>query len=1020
MNIKDFFKKLAARVWVGVGGALLVLLMIVTILANTVLYPVAVSVFGGPRARFAEGSSALFESQYTSKAEVLEAANKYNETICEEGFILLKNKDNALPIFTPESTRNKASSKPTVSVFGKNSVNIAIGGSGSGGNSGGSAKTIYDSLDEAGYETNAALYDFYNSSDSGKMRPASPEGSNLDDGKTLTVPTYETPLDDYPANVWASLKDYNDVALVVITRMGGEGFDLPRSMDGVSGARKNDDHYLQLDQNETDLINTVCNYGFEKVVLVLNVGTSFELGFLENSTEQIYNTLKGYNINSDKIDAALWIGFPGESGIMALGRILNGNVNPSGRTVDTYAMDFKQDPSWQNFGENLKADGDRFTVGGKAQDYFFVSYEEGIYVGYRYYETRGHESAKWYAQNVVYPLGHGLSYTTFSWEMEDASGLSGKTIAAGESYTVKVKVTNTGSVAGKDVVQLYGRAPYNLFGLEKPYEVLLDFAKTPMLYPASEATDDKPNSAVIELTFDPYYLASFDYNDANGNDYFGYELEGEDVKDNYSLAVCRNAHEDVLTVNFSVPEAGIKFENDNVTNKPIYALYSGNDNADLNSDTMLDDVLLRADWEGTFPNAPENYEVSAEFIAALADMTPNNAEIGGLGDAETTEIAETLRDLLTDKNGNFGFAEGANKWEPIVSYDDPRWTQIIEKCDINDLLAMVNFGAFKSNAIDEIGKPLTNDTDGPAGFVNFMLMDGTYNNTCYYAAQIVVASTWSEEIAQGFGEMVGDEGIVGADGHGNGLPYSGWYAPGANIHRSPFGGRNFEYMSEDGILAGKMAAAQIRGCQSKGVYCFMKHFAVNDQETHRSNNGISVWLTEQAMREIYLRPFEIAVKEGGTRAIMTSFNRIGMRWAGGDYRLVTQILRNEWGFRGMTVTDFTSGSYMDAKQMAYAGGDLNLNNQEKYGWNNFSASSADDVAVLKARAKDILYTVVNSNAFNREIIGYNLPVWEIVLIVIDCVIVVEIAVWGFFVVRGVLKKSKGDGEVKTEGTAENE
>lgn len=1000
--MKKIFKRLGCRVWAGVGAALIILLLVVTILANTVLYPVVISVFGGPRAKFASDSAALFETEYENKAQVLEAANKYNETICEEGFVLLKNKDNALPVYTPESVNNRASAKPKVSVFGKNSVNIAIGGSGSGGSSGEGAKTIYDSLNEAGYETNSALYDFYNGGKSGKARPASPEGSNLDDGKTLTVPTYETPLDDYPVNVWSSVKEYNDVALVVITRMGGEGFDLPRSMDGVSGARKADDHYLQLDKNETELINTVCNSGFKKVVLILNVGTSFELGFLENSTEQIYNTLKGYNINSDKIDAALWIGFPGESGIMALGRILNGNVNPSGRTTDTYAMDFKSDPSWQNFGENLKADGDRFTVNGEKQDYFFVSYEEGIYVGYRYYETRGYESANWYARNVVYPFGHGLSYTSFSWEIADAEGISGKTVAEGETYTVKVKVTNTGTVAGKDVVQLYGRAPYNLFETEKPYEVLLDFAKTPVLYPESEASADKPNSAVVELTFDPFYLASFDYNDANGNGIFGYELDGGD---DYSLAICRNAHTDVHTVNFSVPAEGIAFANDNATHNPIKALYSGNDNADLNSDTLLDDVLLRADWDNTFPKAPENYDVSADFISALKDVTHNNPETVAYEGADKVESIETLRELLTDKNGNFGFADGANKWEPVVSYDDPRWTGIIEKCSVNDLLAMVNFGAFKSNAIDGIGKPLTNDTDGPAGFVNFMLTDGTYNNTCYYAAQIVVASSWNEDIAQGFGEMVGDEGIVGADGRGNGLPYSGWYAPGANIHRSPFGGRNFEYMSEDGVLTGKMAAAQIRGCQSKGVYCFMKHFAVNDQETHRSNNGISVWLTEQALREIYLRPFEIAVKEGGTRAIMTSFNRIGMRWAGGDYRLLTQILRTEWGFKGMTVTDFTSGSYMDAQQMAYAGGDLNLNNQEKYGWNNFSADSAEDVAVLKARAKDILYTVVNSNAFNREIAGYKLPVWEIALIAADCVAVAGVALWGFFVVRGALKKN---------------
>ena len=611
-------------------------------------------------------------------------------------------------------------------------------------------------------------------------------------------------------------------------------------------------------------------------------------------------------------------------------------------------------------------------------------------IAFRRCAPAGNEA--WYDQHVVYPMGYGLSYTSFEWNV-DFGSLAGASISGTEKYEVTVTVTNTGAVAGKDVVQLYGRAPYN-YTIEKPYEVLLDFAKTELLQPG-ETSDP------ITLTFDPYYLASFDYNNANDNDFSGYELEAGD----YSLAVCRNAHDSGIAAGFAVAEGGILFKSDPVTGTTVAPLYTGNENAYLNSDYMLGgNVLSRLVWDDTFPAAPtaEDRVVTEEFIAALGDRSPN-----GIAPAEEeTSLTEylTMRDLLTDEEGNYGFAEGADAWAPIVSYTDERWSKILDECSTAELLQMINLGAFKSEAIEGIGKPLTNDTDGPAGFVNFMMNDGTYWNTCYYAAQIVIASTWSEEIAQGFGEMVGEEGIIGADGRGNGLPCSGWYAPGANIHRSQFGGRNFEYMSEDSVLTGKMAAAQIRGCQSKGVYCFMKHFVANDQETHRSNNGVAVWLTEQALREVYLRPFEIAVKEGGTRAVMSSFNRIGTRWTGGDYRLITTILRDEWGFEGTVVTDFTSGSYMNARQMAYAGGSLNLNNQEQYNWADFNASDPSDVAVLRARAKDILYTVVNSNAFNREVVGYNLPVWEIWLIVADCAVVVGVAVWGFFAIRKAGRK----------------
>lgn len=1022
---KTIFSKRVSRIWFIVSASVIVFLLIASILVTTVFGTVFISLLGNRRAVFAQGSEPVYESDYDSKAKTLAAANAFNEKICEEGFVLLKNKDNALPIYTPRTEGEFATlEQPKVSVFGKNSVNIAYGGAGSGEGGGGEdAISLYDSLHNAGYLTNPQLENFYNSSASGAVRPIRPEGSNMNDGKTVGIPTYETPLTSYPAGIDESYSEYNDAAIIVISRMGGEGFDLPRTMEGIDSARRADDHYLQIDKNETDLLNMVCNAGFDKVILVLNVGTSFELGFLFEDSSAVYNQLKGYDIDASKIDAAIWTGFPGNTGMAALGRIMNGNVNPSGRTVDTYAMDFKADPTWNNIGDNRMSDGDRYFLNGNAQDYYFVDYDEDIYVGYRYYETRAYDEvnsqdgdADWYKKNVVLPFGYGLSYTTFEWEIVDDSSIRNVAVKEGETYTISVRVTNKGDVAGKDVVQLYGHAPYDqaTFGIQKAHKVLLDFAKTDLI-PAGE-------SDVVELEVNPYYRASYDYSDANGNNFYGYELEPGD----YSLYVATNAHYETLapipfTVQSSGNGMGIAYDTDPVTDNPVVNRYTDLENGYFNSDFHLDMTLNRDAWD-EWTTSPVNEaegidtrELGSNDALLSILMSTDVENMPGMPDYSEEPIAPfgkpvsmRLRDIMTNAEGVYGFAEGTEDTSvPFVDYDDIRWETLIEQCTVEELMAMRDTAAFNSGAIESIGKPLTNDTDGPAGFVNFMVQDGTYYDTCYYASQMTVASTWSKEIAEGFGEMVGNEGIWGADGRGNGMPYSGWYAPGANLHRSPFGGRNFEYMSEDSVFTGKMAAAQIKGAQSKGVYCFIKHFAVNDQETHRSSNGICVWLTEQALREIYLRPFEIAVKEGGSRAVMSSFNRIGSIWTGGDYRLLTQILREEWGFRGSVISDFTSGSYMDSKQMAYAGGDLNLNNQTtQYLWTGFDANNPADVNVLRQTAKNIMYTVVNSNAMNNDIIGYRLPLWQVLLIVGDCVVVAGLAVWGFFAIRSAMKQNK--------------
>ena len=1002
---KKIWKNVASRVWLIVSCALVVIFLAVTVVATGVvdIYGLLNIVMpgGGIRAVYAEGIDPIYTTEYKSKDEVYAAAREMNREICEEGFVLLKNKDKALPIATPVSDETVAA-KPRISVFGKNSVNLAYGGSGSGGANTANVIDLYKALETAGYECNPTLKKFYDdTSKSGELRKGN--SKNLDSGDTVVLSTAETPQDKYTSEVKNSYAEFSDAAVVVITRIGGEGFDLPRQMVGATGYRNEDDHFLQLDANEEDLLAAVCDAGFKKVVVVINSGSAMELGFLSETSP--YVTRKGYKIDPAKIGGALWMGYPGETGTLALGNILNGAVNPSGRLVDTYATDFKADPTFRNFGDNLitaKGKGEDRTPGGDEYvfdvpanekpgvGYYFVDYEEGVYVGYRYYETRGvTDGQDWYNDNVVYPFGYGLSYTQFSWEITDKSVIENKAIAKDGKYSVDIKVTNTGDAAGKDVVQLYAHAPYIEGEIEKPEELLVDFGKTGLLAPGESET--------LTLNFDPYYLASYDYRDQNKNGFKGYEL---DAGDGYALYVNRSAHDRQFTVPFRVA-ANIRYDKDTVSGKTdVKNRFTDCEDPAFDADTGLETVLSRSNWD-IFPETPTEAErkVGKDLLKQLQDVSHNNPKNFKNVEMPWSENDNglTLRDLLFDEEGNYLDEDGDGL--PLADYDDDRWEDLLDQCSVPEMINAFDYASYHIEAIGSIGLPRVNCADGPVGWVCFMDQERFYK-TCSYCAQAVVAATFSKDMANRFGKMIGDEGIVGHE-RGDKSPYTNWYAPGVNIHRSPFGGRNFEYYSEDSLLSGMMAAYQIQGCQSKGVYCMFKHFAVNEQETHRSISGDCSWLTEQSLREIYLRPFEIGVKVGKSRGLMTSFNRIGTRWTGGDYRLCTEILRDEWGFRGSVLCDFnTIPSYMNSRQMAYAGGDVNLATQPK-SW--CDSSSAADVTVLRQCIKNVAYSVVNSNAMNGEVIGYKMPIWQILLIVFDCLLVAGSAVWGFFVIRKALK-----------------
>ncbi len=975
----DKFRK-KRKILLSVTAVLVALILTVNILATTVFYDLANLLLDRPRPVYADDVASMYVPEATSKTDAFLNAAQINIDVCKEGFVLLKNESDALPI---DKNLN-------VSVFGKNSVNLAYSGSGSGGfavepnsdlfmrmSANGidlANKTLFDALN--GYfDYNPTLKDFYeDDSASGPDR----SGSNVDldtgDDKIYTVG--ETPANMYTSSVISSYEDYKDLALVVITRIGGEGADLPRHQGNTDGAVSEDSHYLELDQNEIDMFEHIKASGFQKIVVLLNIPSAMEADFLFDAEKFPF---------ADDIDAALWIGYTGKQGIMALGPILTGEVSPSGKTVDIWATDFLSDPSSVNFGTGIDQAQVTNPLNSRLQPsdkyyqglYYFVTYEEGIYAGYRYYETRGlTDGEAWYDQNVVFPFGYGLSYTNFEWTITPSQTTS---FTKNSNISISVEVKNTGLVPGKDVVQIYASAPYTEGGIEKAHKVLVGFAKTRLLNPNQRET--------LTISIDPYDFASYDDRDANNNGFSGYELESGD----YDFYISHDSHnsEGMITLNLA---SDARFENDTVTNQNVvgnrYIELGNVSETDISGltdiDAFLDTVLSRSNWTGTWPTpiSDSDRNASTSLINELKNVITNNPN--DYYDTEKYEYAVfdqlatvQVRDLLPIETPE-------ESWLPFVDYDDERWQTILEACNASNLIDVYNQAAYQTKAIINVGMPATLQADGPSGFTCFLNKE-QISGTNQYCSQPVFASTWNVELIEELGKTMGEEGIWGYDLTGQ--PYSSIYAPGVNIHRSQFGGRCSEYFSEDPFITGKIAAAEIRGLQSKGVVPMIKHFAANEQETHRSINGDCSWLTEQSLREIYLKAFEIAIKDSNCRGLMTSFNRIGSMWTGGDYRLVTEILRDEWGFKGAVICDFnTNPEHMNGRQMAYAGGDLNLQTNGG-GTFDFDESDNGDAVVLQTASKNIMYALVNSNAMNGEIIGYKLPVWIVQMIMIDGVIV---------------------------------
>ena len=978
-----------------------------------------------------------------NKAEVLSAANDLNETICEEGFVLLKNEGNALPIATSVSDAS-VKENPRVTVFGKSSVNLVYGSTGSAGSDHTGAKSIYDSLSAAGFVYNPTMKSFYeDNSASGAGRN---DNGDMEQGVSVGLAHGETPWSSYTSKQTSSYQnDYNDAAIVVFSRTAGEGWDLPRTMikagsssvddlNRVDGAYSASDHYLELDKYEMEMLVNVCN-SFDKVIVLINSAAPMELGFLDGTDDNDSSVVSGMNEVHSKIQAALWIGLPGNTGIMALGRVLNGQVNPSGSLVDTYERQMDLSPTWQNFSTNFDDNvenglGDEYvySTNGARSNYYYVDYEEGIYVGYRYYETAYYENRNGnydgfnYDSQVVYPFGYGLSYSEFEWEIvEDGttSAITAEMLEADTDITIQVKVTNksTSKYAGKDTVQVYLTAPYTEGGIEKAHVVLAGYAKTGLIEPGKSDT--------VTITISPYSLASYDFDDANANGHKGYELDAGD----YVLTIAQNSHEaavggsDVLKKTYGLTETndgkGIAYnydsdpdgaEGNTVTNQ-FDDVSTGS--VDSTGKNISERTMSRTDFKSTFPTTPtlEDRKVDTDYLDTLYWSW------SGRNDEDYDYYTEEMPT----------FAESADEKTAIQLYeligldwDNELWDDFLDQLTVEEMSQLIGMGCYSTIANLRIGLPSTTSGDGPVGLVNFFTnmvqlgQRGTVYDVCSYASVCLVGATFNDRLAYEQGVAVGNECLVGNEA-GDGKPYTGWYAPAVNIHRSPFSGRNSEYYSEDGLLSGKLAAQVVQGATSKGVTTMVKHFAVNDQETHRQSNGICVWVNEQAMREVYLKPFRLTVTEGETVGMMTSFNRLGTTWAGGSYALLTEVLRNEWGFCGMVITDFNTANttYMNVDQMIRAGGDLDLAQDKQPSLVDQKGNSrltATQASLIRQAAHNILYTLANSNIMNGigegVTLGMGLSPWQKVNVWIAVGLTVALLAWGAAAITLTYKKEK--------------
>lgn len=851
----------------------------------------------------------------TISDETSAEATQLSQEIAGEGIVLLKNDNNILPI-----TDNK-----NLNVFGWASTNPCYGGTGSGSLSDAyETVSLLQGLEDAGFSLNSDLSDFYTA-----YRSDRPEVGMWAQDWTLPEPT----ADSYTDELINDAKNFSDTALVVITRVGGEGADLPTDVSTVTYTDnsteykdfEDGEHYLQLSQTEKDMVELVCN-NFDNVLVVYNGANTMELGFV-NDYEQI--------------QGVIWCPGTGQSGFEALGEIIAGESNPSGKTSDTFVKDLTTTPTWNNFGdfeydnmEEFEHTQTNFTSTTESYGPHFVNYVENIYVGYRFYETAATEGLINYDDMVMYPFGYGLSYTSFTQEM-------GAITETDNTISFDVTVTNTGDVAGKDVIEVYYNPPYTNGGIEKATANLITFEKTDELQPGDSQT--------INITFNKEDMASYDsYNAA------AYVLEAGD----YGISIRENSHNIIDEQIVSISETIVYDEN----------------NKRSTDESVATNQFEDAEGEVTYLSRANGFANYAESTAAPKTMSMPEEQ-------KSTFVVDTVNynpEDYNDESDEMPTTGAKNGLELAdlrgLDYDDPQWDKLLDQLTVTEMDNLIALGGYTTASISSVNKVMTVDCDGPASINNNFTGTGSIG----FPSAVMIANTWNKDIALAFGESIGkmaDE-----------MDVSGWYAPAMNIHRSAFSGRNFEYYSEDGVLSGYMAANAVIGAEEYGVYAYIKHFALNDQETNRTEM-LCTWATEQAIREINLKPFEIAVKEGGAKAVMSAFNYIGTTYAGGNNALLNNVLRGEWGFQGMVLTDYFGGyGYMDSDICIRNGNDFCLVAYDMESNHLTDKTSATSVIAMRQAAKNIMYTVVNSRAYDAANLQTGLMPWQITMIVIDVIL----------------------------------
>lgn len=899
-----------------------------------------------------------FTSDYASDDEREQALADMGTTILREGVTLLKNENGTLPL--------EATSK--ISVFGQDSVDSVYGGGGAGSIDTSKAQSLMDAFEQAGFDVNPTLTEFYTTGAGKDYRKTSTDAY----GKG-TFAVNEVPASAYTDDVEKSFASYNDAAIVVIGRSGSESQDLPT--DKLASGYT----YLQLDDDERAMLKMASD-NFDKVVVLLNTQNPMELADLED----------------DSIDAVMWIGSLGQTGAGGVAEALNGTVNPSGHLPDTYAYDLKSAPSSANFGSYAIVNGtDRFTSS-------YMAYAEGIYVGYRYYETRyedvvlGNEARSNYdyTKQVAYPFGYGLSYTDFTWSdysMKKADG----------GFDISVKVTNTGKTAGKDVVQLYMQSPYTDYdkanGIEKASVELVGYAKTDTLKAGASETVTVHVDQESMKTYDSagegtYIMDAGDY----------YLAAGTDAHNalNNILAAKGKTTADGMTENGNAALAAkhTVHSQDNTTYAKSAAtdekISNQFDDVDLTTYDNSFTYLSRSDWTGSWPAtyADGKWTASQKFLDALTiDTAQSEPEQKPTTDTDNPSYGKLNASMLMD-----------------TDYADEFWSALIGQMSVKELDQLVRIGGYATKSVSSTQLPATTDKDGPAG-ISSTLVGG--ESGMGYPSEIVIAATWNSDLAESFGKAIGEDSLA--------LKVAVWYGPACNIHRNPYGGRAFEYFSEDSYLSGAMCAKVVAGAGSKGVVSTVKHFALNDQETNRM--GGAIFANEQTIRQLYLRPFEMSVRDGGATAMMASMNRIGSRWTGGHKGLMTNTLRGEWGFNGFVVTDQASYSvfaYEDLREGLEAGTDLWLNTDAGL-WKLPDDDMTDGViANMQRAAHNISYAISRSNAMNglsanSKIVKVT-PLWRWGVYALDGVVTVGAVALIAIATLQILRRRKRDATVAAE------